>query len=132
GVTHGRPPPNPGHGRWGAAPNGDGPRAVSLRLSGAGQLAGCLLELLLDLGELLGRALRNRAAEAGPGPGEVVDRQKDDERADDQPRRRVQREGIQEHRAEEQDPDDAQPGKRTAPAAEAPRLLLPPRLVAAH
>src|SRR6266550_4092966 len=116
----------------GAAPNGDGPRAVSPRLSGAGQLAGCLLELLLDLGELLGRALCNRAAEARPGPRVVVDHQQHDERAHDEPRRRVECEGVEEDRAEEHDPDDGQPGERAAPPAQAPRLALAPRLVAAH
>src|SRR5262245_53491541 len=51
--------------------------------SGAGELPSCVLELLLDLGELLGGALRSRATEASPGVAEEVHRQQDHERADD-------------------------------------------------
>src|SRR5881296_2950408 len=104
----------------------------SLAPTSAGELAGGLRELLLDLGQLFGRPLGPRALEPAPSPREVVDREQDDERPDDDPRRRVEAERVQEDRAEQHDPDHGQPRERLAPAPEAPCLPITPRLVAAH
>ena len=75
-------------------PPEDGPRRA--RLSGGDDVAGRLLELALDLGQLGVGALALRPLEPVSRPDEVVDGEQDDEPADRGERRRIERERIQE------------------------------------
>src|SRR6185369_15908580 len=100
-------------------------RRAALGWSGPGELAGSLLELLLDVGQLLGRALRLRTAEARPRPPEVVDEEQDDGCHHERPRDvAARREAEQDH--QDDDPEDREPGDGSGPPPEAPGSMVGP------